>query len=150
MNKYMQIAYDKALEGMQKSEGGPFGAVIVHKGKVIAATHNRVLQSNDPTAHAEVNAIRQASKILNTFNLSECTLYTTCMPCPMCLGAIFWARIGNVYYGSESDDAQKAGFDDALFYEKLEKREFNLHQIDKENCNKLFIKWIEKKDRVIY
>ncbi|MDA3908025.1 MAG: nucleoside deaminase [Sulfurimonas sp.] len=115
MNKWMQIAYNEATQGMLANDGGPFGAVIVKDDKIISQAHNKVLKSNDPTAHAEVNAIRKASKLLETFDLEGCVLYTTCKPCPMCLGAIFWARIGTVYFGATEEDAAKGGFDDKRF-----------------------------------
>ncbi|RLA81332.1 MAG: nucleoside deaminase [Epsilonproteobacteria bacterium] len=152
MNKWMKIAYDEATIGMLTNEGGPFGAVIVKDEIIIAKAHNRVLLSKDPTAHAEVNAIRLASKKLDSFDLSGCTLYTTCMPCPMCLGAIMWARISNVYYGATEEDAKKGGFDDLHFYEllKSENKGLNLKQIDKEENASLFDKWNEKENRVIY
>ena len=152
MHKWMKIAYDEAVDGMLSNDGGPFGAVITKDDKIIAKAHNRVLATNDPTAHAEVNAIRKASKELSSFDLSGCTLYTTCMPCPMCLGAIFWARIKTVYYGSTELDAQKAGFDDKLFYEMLkDKNKKNiLKQLDAQETSKLFDIWLEKTDREIY
>ena len=108
----MQVAIDEALKGIDANEGGPFGAVIVKDNKIISKAHNLVLKTNDPTAHAEINAIKEASSKLNSFDLSGCELYTTCEPCPMCLGAIFWARIDRVYFGATKLDAQKAGFDD--------------------------------------
>jgi len=152
MNRWMKIAYDEATEGMLADEGGPFGAVILKDGELIAKAHNRVLASNDPTAHAEVNAIRQASQKLGRFNLSDCTLYTTCMPCPMCLGAIMWARIGIVYYGATEEDAKKGGFDDLRFYEMLQgkKEGLTLTQIDHKESVLLFDVWNEKENRNIY
>ena len=96
----MQIAHDEATMGMSVNDGGPFGAVIIKDNKIIAAAHNQVLKTKDPTAHAEINVIRAASKEIDSFDLSECILYTTCQPCPMCMGAIFWARIKLVYYGA--------------------------------------------------
>ncbi len=152
MNKWMKIAYDEATTGMLADEGGPFGAVIVKDERIIAKAHNRVLFSKDPTAHAEVNAIREASKKLDSFDLSGCTLYTTCMPCPMCLGAIMWARISNVYYGATEEDAKKGGFDDLHFYEllKSENKGLNLKQIDQKENASLFDKWNEKENRIIY
>jgi len=152
MNKWMKIAYDEATKGMLANDGGPFGAVIVKDNKIISQAHNRVLKSNDPTAHAEVNAIRKASEVLGTFDLSACTLYTTCKPCPMCLGAIFWSRITTVYYGATEDDAAKGGFDDKRFYEMLsgDNNDLVLKQIDHEENKKLFDLWLKKSDREIY
>ncbi len=152
MNKWMKIAYDEATNGMLANDGGPFGAVIIKDGEIIAQAHNQVLKTNDPTAHAEMNVIRIASKKLNSFDLDGCTLYTTCMPCPMCLGAIFWARIKTVYYGATEEDAQRGGFDDKLFYEMLDgkKDSLILKQIDAEKNAKLFDMWLEKIDRKLY
>lgn len=152
MNRWMKIAYDEALSGMLSNEGGPFGAAIIKEGQVIAKAHNRVLASNDPTAHAEINAIREASKKLQSFDLSGCTLYTTCMPCPMCLGAIMWARISSVYYGATEKDAAKGGFDDLNFYELLNKEDkgLDLKQIDHDESALLFEKWNQKENRTIY
>jgi len=150
MNRFMQIAYDEAVEGMLNNEGGPFGAMIVKNGKVIATAHNEVLKSKDPTAHAEVNAIRKASQVLESFDLSGCELYTTCEPCPMCLGAIFWARITKVYFAATKEDAARGGFDDSHFYELIEKKELPLIQMDASEGKKLFSIWLEKSDAQIY
>ena len=152
MNRWMKIAYDEAVEGMLANDGGPFGAVIVKNGKVIAAAHNEVLKTNDPTAHAEINVIRQASKHLESYDLSDCVLYATCKPCPMCLGAVFWARIGTVYYGTTQQDAARAGFDDQRFYEMIDGQntDLTLKQIDYEANSKLFDMWLEKEDRQLY
>ncbi len=152
MNRWMKIAYDEATDGMLANDGGPFGAVIVKDDKIVAQAHNEVLKSNDPTAHAEINAIREASRILGSFNLSGCILYTTCKPCPMCLGAIFWARIGSVYFGATESDAARAGFDDKRFYEMLngQNSDVTLKQIDAKESAKLFDLWLQKSDREIY
>jgi guanine deaminase len=152
MNRWMKIAYDEAVSGMLANEGGPFGAVIVKDGKVIAKAHNKVLASNDPTAHAEVNAIREASKVLGTYDLSETVLYTSCEPCPMCLGAIFWARIQTVYYGATKEDAQRGGFDDAKFYDMFsnDKEGIKFERLDGEESAKLFDLWNQKSDAQIY
>lgn len=148
MNKWMKIAYDEAVDGMLNNEGGPFGAVIVKDSQIIASAHNEVLKTNDPTAHAEMNAIREASKKLGRFDLSDCILYTTCQPCPMCLGAIFWARIKTVYYGATKDDAAKGGFDDKHFYSLIEgtNNAVCLENIDHEESVKLFDIWNKKSD----
>jgi len=148
----MKLAYDEAIKGMNNNYGGPFGAVIIKDGKIIASSHNKVLKTNDPTAHAEINAIRKASKALNNFDLSDCTLYTTCQPCPMCLGAIFWARIKTVYYGASKDDASIGGFDDSRFYDMINSKnsDVKLHQIDKEINAKLFELWNKKEDATLY
>ena len=152
MNRWMKIALSEATTGMLANDGGPFGAVILKDGKVIASAHSTVLKTKDPTAHAEINAIRKASQILESFELSGCTLYTTCMPCPMCLGAIFWARIDTVYYGATELDAARGGFDDKRFYEMMDNKQggITLKQIEQEQSAKLFDKWLEKEDRKVY
>ena len=152
MNRWMKIAYDEATEGMLANEGGPFGAVIIQGGKMIAAAHNEVLKTNDPTAHAEINAIRRASEQLERYDLSDCVLYTTSKPCPMCLGAIFWARIGTVYYGATEHDAARGGFDDHRFYEMMrgQNHDVTLKQIDYEINARLFDKWLENENRQVY
>lgn len=115
----MQLAIDTALDNIKNNEGGPFGAVIVKDGVLIAKSPNTVTTSNDPTAHAEINAIRLACKELNTFDLSGCEIYSSCEPCPMCLSAIYWARISKVYYAADRFDAKKAGFDDSFIYNEI-------------------------------
>jgi len=152
MNRWMKIAYDEATSGMLSNDGGPFGAVIIKNEKIIATAHNEVLKSKDPTAHAELSAIRKASKELKSFDLSDCILYTTCMPCPMCLGAIFWARIKTVYYGATEDDAARAGFDDKVFYEMIKGKKENLEliQLDYKLNSKLFDKFLQKSDHQVY
>ena len=152
MNKWMQIAYNEATKGMLANDGGPFGAVIVKDDTIIATAHNSVLLTKDPTAHAEINTIREASKKLNSFELSGCILYTTCMPCPMCLGAILWARIDKVYYGGTKKDAQRGGFDDSHFYDliKGKKGSLILKQIDHDENAKLFDMWNKKDDHQMY
>ncbi|MCW8895683.1 MAG: nucleoside deaminase [Sulfurimonas sp.] len=147
MNEFMLQAVKEALKGVHSNYGGPFGAVVVNNGKIISKAHNQVIKTNDPTAHAEINAIRKASKKLNTFDLSGCELYTTCMPCPMCLGAIKWANIKTVYYGATSEDADKIGFRDKDFYDK----EFlELKNIDRQECLKPFVAWQKKEDKILY
>lgn len=152
MNRWMAAACDEALKGMDTNEGGPFGAAIVRKGEIIATAHNEVLVTNDPTAHAEINAIRKASEKLSTYDLSECVLYTTCYPCPMCMGAIFWARIPTVYYASSMEDAEEGGFDDKVFYAMIANPQtaIDLHPLDREEGKKLFSHWLEKSDRTLY
>lgn len=152
MNRWMALAYDEAVEGMENNDGGPFGAVIVQDGEVIARAHNEVLRTNDPTAHAEILAIREASGKLGTFDLSGCVLYATCYPCPMCMGAILWARIPTVYYGATMEDAARGGFDDARFYAMIKHPEtaLDLRPLDSDTTGKLFTKWLEKSERVLY
>ncbi|GAB6279293.1 MAG: guanine deaminase [Lentimicrobium sp.] len=115
----IQEVIELALLNVKEGKGGPFAAMIVKDGKVIVRTTNTVTSSNDPTAHAEVNAIREACKILNTFQLSDCELYTSCEPCPMCFGAIYWARLKKVYFAARQEDAAQAGFDDSFIYQQL-------------------------------
>lgn len=152
MNRWIQIAYDEALKGMETNEGGPFGAAIVRNSELIASSHNTVLQSNDPTAHAEINAIRKASHTLGKFDLSDCILYTTCYPCPMCMGAILWARIPTVYYASSMDNAAEGGFDDRAFYTIIRDPEssLDLRPIDPEKGKELFTSWAAKEDKKLY
>jgi guanine deaminase len=149
----MSIAVKSAINGICKEHGGPFGAVIVKDDHVISKAHNEVLKTNDPTMHAEINAIRKASKKLASFDLSNCVLYTSCMPCPMCLGAIKWANIKTVYYGATSKDANEIGFRDELFYGELniEKiRGVELINFARTECLAPFKKWKEKIDKKFY
>jgi len=152
MNRWMEVAYNEATKGMLQRDGGPFGAVIVKDGEVIASAHNEVLCSKDPTAHAEVLAIRRASQVLESFDLNGCTLYTTCKPCPMCLGAVLWARIPTVYYGTTEKDAAAIGFDDAKFYDVLMHKDNALvmQQIDYEKTKELFDNWVSDTKRELY
>jgi len=150
----MQQAIQAALEGVRTNQGGPFGAVIVKDGEVVAAACNRVLASNDPTAHAEVEAIRAACAQLGSFQLEGCELYATCEPCPMCLAAAYWARLGRVVYACERADAARAGFDDARLYDEIEKpapqRRLALVPFLREEALATFQAWLEKADRVPY
>ncbi|MFM6976253.1 MAG: nucleoside deaminase [Sphingobacteriaceae bacterium] len=118
--KFMQMAIRLAEKNVNEAKGGPFGAVIVKEGKVIAKSANKVTLSNDPTAHAEVSAIRIACKKLKTFDLTGCIIYTSCEPCPMCLGAIYWSRLATIYYANTKKDAAEIGFDDQFIYEELD------------------------------
>ena len=153
MNKYMKIAKEKADEGIKNGEGGPFGAVIVDKeGNIIAEGNNKVLKENDPTAHAEIVAIRNACKKLNTYDLSNYILYTSCEPCPMCLSAIIWSNIKEVYYGCTKEDAGKIGFRDDIIYDYLKGKRKNLiklEKMDREECIETFKKYSEN-NGVIY
>lgn len=153
MNEYMKVSKEKADEGIKNGEGGPFGAVIVDReGNIISEGNNKVLKEKDPTAHAEIVAIRNACKKLNTYDLSNCTLYTSCEPCPMCLSAIIWANIKEVYYGCTKEDAGKIGFRDDLIYDYLKgnkKDLINLEKIDREECLETFKKYSEN-DGIIY
>lgn len=153
MDKFMKIAKECAEHGVSHNEGGPFGAVIVDKvGNIIAKGNNMVLANNDPTAHAEVTVIREACKKLGTYDLSGCTLYTSCEPCPMCLSAIIWANIKEVYYACTREDAGKIGFRDDVIYDYLEGKNkdlIKLEQIDREKCIDLFNEY-EKNNKIIY
>lgn len=152
MNKYMSMANEIALKGMKRGDGGPFGAVIVSSdGEVISCESNKVLRLNDPTAHAEINAIRMACKKLGTYDLSGCTLYTSCEPCPMCLSAVIWANIDKVYYGCTRDDAEDIGFRDELIYEYLKGRKkkiVDIKMIDREECLKAFDEYKDDKGTI--
>jgi guanine deaminase len=120
-HQYMRMAIALSEQNVAQGLGGPFGAVIVKDNKVVAASANTVVPSNDPTAHAEVSAIRLACQELNTYNLEGCVIYTSCEPCPMCLGAIYWARIEKIYYANNKSDAAAIGFDDQFIYEELDR-----------------------------
>ena len=153
MNKYMEKAKQNAENGILKKEGGPFGAIIVDKeGNIISNGNNQVLKNNDPTAHAEIVAIREACKKLNTYDLKNYTLYTSCEPCPMCLSAIIWANIKEVYYGCTKEDAGKIGFRDDIIYDYLKGKNkdiINLKQKDREECIKTFEEY-KNNNGVIY
>jgi len=150
----MKLAAAEASTGVRKRHGGPFGAVIVRSGRVAARAHNAVIKTCDPTAHAEITAIRKASAKLKTFDLSGAELYTTCEPCPMCLAAILWARIGRVYFGCTRRDAEKIGFRDNLFYEKMRVRirpgGIRLIPLGRRECLKVFREWADTLDKVRY
>ena len=147
MNEFMKIAKECAEHGVGCGEGGPFGAVITDKeGNIIAKGNNMVLKNNDPTAHAEVTVIREACKKLGIYDLSGYVLYTSCEPCPMCLSAIIWANIKEVYYACTRDDAGRIGFRDDVIYEYLEGKNrelLNLKQIDREGCIELFESYMQ-------
>lgn len=152
--RFMQRAIQKAKEGMDANAGGPFGCVIVKDDKIIAESHNRVTSTNDPTAHAEIVAIREACQKLNSFQLEGCKIYTSCEPCPMCLGAIYWARPDVVYYAASKTDAAKIGFDDRFIYEELNKpipdRKIKFIKMLREEALPVFEQWNAKKDKTEY
>lgn len=155
MNKeFMLEAIRLAQEGMDNGSGGPFGAVIVKDGKIVGRGWNKVTSTNDPTAHAEVSAIRDACMNLKVFQLDGCDIYTSCEPCPMCLGAIYWARPDKVYYACTHEDAANAGFDDSFIYKEiatpLEKRKIPGLQLMREEGLLVFQNWIKKADRTLY
>ena len=152
-NKFMMRAIELSIKSVNVG-GGPFGSVIVKGEKIIAEGSNKVTSTNDPTAHGEIVAIRQACKNLNHFNLSGCELYSTCEPCPMCLSAIYWAHIDKVYYANTRDDAKKIDFDDSLIYSELLKnvkiRKIPMAQMMREEALKAFELWNKKTDKVKY
>jgi guanine deaminase len=155
MNKsFMKRAVQIARKGMNNNEGGPFGCVIVKDGKIIAEGNNRVITNNDPTAHAEIVAIRKACKKLGSFELTGCEIYTSCEPCPMCLGAIYWARPDKVYFAATRKDAAEAGFDDDFIYKELEisvdERTIPMEPFFREAAIKLFTDWKNKVDKTEY
>jgi len=140
----MNMAIDEAILNIERG-GGPFGAIIVKEGKIISNCGNRVTKDNDPTAHAELLAIREAARILGNWDLSGCEIYCSCEPCPMCLGAIYWAHIQVIFYGANREDARIAGFDDSFIYDEIlvepEKRKIKMHNILREKAIKGFEKW---------
>ena len=141
MNKYMQMADEMAMQNVLTNHGGPFGAVIVKDRVVVGIGNNHVVKNNDPTAHAEVMAIRNACETLGTFDLTGCTLYTSCYPCPMCFSAIIWANITTVYYGNTKEDAAAIGFRDEMIYKALENPEngpLSLIPMDRDETIKAF------------
>ncbi|MFO8063978.1 MAG: nucleoside deaminase [Spirochaetia bacterium] len=154
MNRFMEAAIAEAQTAVTHGQGGPFGAVIVHEGRIVGRGHNTVVAANDPTAHAEINAIREASTFLGRFELSDCEIYTTCEPCPMCYGAVYWARISTIYRGATAEDAAAFGFDDEAVYEDIVRRpsERKIAQIevDRQACLEPFTYWKSKPDRVPY
>lgn len=149
MRKAIELSIENVAAG-----GGPFGAVIARNGEIIATGVNRVTSSCDPTAHAEVSAIRAAAKALGTFDLSGCEIYTSCEPCPMCLGAIYWAHLDRMYYGNNKQDAAAIGFDDAFIYEELdlkpEDRRLQSQVLLPEEAIQAFKDWQQKEDKVEY
>jgi len=150
---FMREAIGLSVENIDNN-GGPFGAVIVKDGKIIAKGVNRVTTNNDPTAHAEVNAIRKAAEILGTYDLKGCEIYSSCEPCPMCLGAIYWARLDKLYYANTKQDAKNIDFDDSFIYEELdlpiEKRKIPTIQMLSKEAIQAFNKWREKEDKIEY
>ena len=158
MNEYMKIAKELSDNNLKTNVGGPFGACIVKDGKVIGKGSNHVLVNNDPTAHAEVMAIRDACKNINSYDLSGCEIYTSCYPCPMCLSAIIWANIKKVYYGNTKEDAAKIGFRDDFIYDYIKNIDksfqndnaLNLECMDREETIKTFSAFSEKSNKTIY
>lgn len=152
--EFLQQAVDLAVENAESGQGGPYGAVIVKEGRVIASSGNKVTTNIDPTAHAEVMAIRLACKQLNNFQLQGCILYSSCEPCPMCLGAIYWARLAKVYFACSRHDAAAANFDDSFIYDEISvlphQRRIAMLHLNLPNAMQPFKIWAEKSDKVLY
>jgi len=153
-NKFMQVAIDLAKENLKLKNGGPFGAVIVKDNRIIGRGVNTVTTSNDPTAHAEINAIRDACEDLGSFQLDDCEIYSSCEPCPMCLGAIYWARPLKLYFAATRDDAEKAGFDDSKIYKEIElpteSRKLPTEQLMSNEAKRVFKTWVEMDHKIEY
>lgn len=154
MNEFMKIAVEEAVQGMRNGDGGPFGAAIVKDGQVIARAHNEVIKTNDPTMHAEVNAIRQACQLLGRFDLSDCEIYSSCEPCPMCFAAIHWAKMKSLYIGATRYDAAAVGFDDQFIYDVIngtaDHEQVKIHNLDCEECRKPFEEWDKLEGKTEY
>lgn len=154
MNEFLLKAIEQARKTMNENIGGPFGAVIIDKnGDILSVSSNSVLRDNDPTAHAEINAIREACKKINSYDLSDCILYTTAYPCPMCLSAIIWANIKKVYFGCRPEDAEKIGFRDDFIYKFIENKSkdkniLDIYELDREECLQLFEEYSRKKKTI--
>jgi len=152
--QFMRQAVRLAEQGMNSGRGGPFGCIIVRSGEIVGRGHNRVTSTNDPTAHAEVTAIRDACANLETFQLTDCVLYTSCEPCPMCLAAIYWARIPTVYYANTRADAAAIGFDDDFIYRQVPlppgKRAIRMTPLLRDAAQATFQAWAKKTDKVRY
>jgi tRNA(Arg) A34 adenosine deaminase TadA len=152
--KFMRMAIELSENSVTQSQGGPFGAVIVKDGELVAGSANMVVPNNDPTAHAEVSAIRLACQKLGTFDLSGCEIYTSCEPCPMCLGAIYWARLDKIYYANTKIDAADIGFDDKFIYDELElamtERKLPIIQMMRNEALNAFRLWSEHEGRTVY
>ena len=152
--KFMHAAIELAEKGVDSNAGGPFGAVVVKDDKIIGRGYNSVTSANDPTAHAEIIAIREACKNLKSFQLDDCVIYTSCEPCPMCLGAIYWARPKKVFFAGNREDAAEFGFDDQFIYNELEKemgdRKINFENLIRDEALHVFEKWKTKTDKTEY
>lgn len=150
----MLRAIELSKNGLESGQGGPFGCVIVKDGKIIGEGNNQVTSSNDPTAHAEMVAIRNACKNINSFQLEGCEIYTSCEPCPMCLGAIYWARPDKIYFANNRTDAANIGFDDAFIYdeigEKIENRKIKMESLGRTEALEIFNQWKLKTDKIEY
>lgn len=153
-NKFLKEAVRLSLENMRANRGGPFGAVIVKDGQIISEGSNLVTSTNDPTAHAEVVAIRAATQKLQNFDLSSCAIYTSCEPCPMCLSAIYWARIDRIHFANSRQDAANIGFDDDFIYQEIPKalkdRKIECVHHDSPEAKAVFQEWLKKADKIEY
>lgn len=151
---FMRVAIEEADTALRENQGGPFGCVVVRRGTIVGRGHNCVTSANDPTAHAEVNAIRSACRELGRFSLEDCELYSSCEPCPMCLAAIYWARIARVFYANTRDDAAAIGFDDASIYRELAlplaQRTVAMTPLLRDEAQRSFNSWKEKPNKVPY
>lgn len=154
LTEFIKAAVELSKEGSENNQGGPFGCIIVKDGKIVGKGFNRVTSTNDPTAHAEVVAIRDACKNLNSFQLDGCEIYTSCEPCPMCLGAIYWARPAVVYFANTRNDAAAIGFDDAFIYDELnipfETRSIKMVHLPSNEAMTVFKNWLTKADKTKY
>jgi len=152
--EFLLLSFEVALQGVESGDGGPFGAVVVRGDDVLATAHNQVVATNDPTAHAEIGAIRAACALLSSFQLDDCDLYSSCEPCPMCLGAIYWARPERVYFGNTAADAAAVGFDDSEIYSELklphDARRIPMIPLMREEAQAAFRAWRDKADKVPY
>ena len=152
--QFMREAIRLSLQKMHGDHGGPFGAVVVRRGKIVGRGWNQVTSTNDPTAHAEVMAVREACRRLKTFQLDDCELYASCEPCPMCLAAGYWARLRKIYYAGTRRDAAAAGFDDDLIYRELtrpvSRRKLPMKQLLRRDALKVFADWKQKPDKIRY
>ena len=150
----MREAIRLSIQMMRRGKGGPFGAVVVRNGKIVGRGFNQVTSTNDPTAHAEIVAIRTACQRLKTFQLDDCELYTSCEPCPMCLSAIYWARLGRVFYANTRQDAARIDFDDEFIYREVAlpigKRKLKIKQLLREEALAAFAEWQQKTDKILY
>lgn len=150
----MQAAIDLSRRGVQHNDGGPFGCVIVKGDTIVGRGNNRVTSQNDPTAHAEIVAIRNACKNLETFQLDDCEIFTSCEPCPMCLGAIYWARPKAIYYANSREDAARIGFDDSMIYDEMNipipERKIPIVKMEGSEAMKVFEEWMNKADKTAY
>jgi len=154
MSQFMKAAIEEARKGFNRDHGGPFGAVIVKDGVLLANAHNEVVKTNDPTAHAEVLAIRRACALLESYDLSDCEIYSTSEPCPMCFSAIHWSRLKRLYFGTTRNDVAVIGFDDSLIYDILSGKarvvQMETKNVDRVSCLGLLEEWEAKPDKVLY